>query len=261
MPQLDQKARVPLLFEEGHQKSPRITMSFLDLPFKIRKDIYVHILRPDCSLYQSPCKKKHKHADTFLGCTNILMTSSHVWREAIELLHRHEAVFHLDEHYQYVLRGPREFGKQGFFGGAKWDRPFFDVYRLQFDELQLIRLRKVALIIEFPAEGQNYALRGRKDVPVRHQTRLTRARDKVKEIAAALGKSHTIETVRIVVDSEEHNPVRELLPVGRRGAHLAAVKRSLKPLIDAARRADFTLIFDQTYDEHDPADYPDPVLM
>ena len=198
----------------------------------------------------------------FLGCTNILMTCSHIWREAVELLHQHEAVFYLDGHFQHVLRGPREFGKLGYFGDASWDWPRLGARRFQFNELQFIRLRKVVLRISFPARDRNFALRDRSERTLRGHTRLTRARDKVKEMALAMGKSHTLETVRIIVRTDEDNSYKyNLLPAGRRGARTATNPRYLMPLIDAARRANITLIFDQYFDDKVPGARCDPFTI
>jgi hypothetical protein len=62
------KAPVEPLFEKAD--------SLFDLAREYRALIYMMVLRPDCTLHESPCTKPHQHADSFENCTAILQTCS-----------------------------------------------------------------------------------------------------------------------------------------------------------------------------------------
>ena len=184
------------------------TRRLLDLPLEIRQQVWIHVLRPDCaaSAHRLVCEKNHQHPKTFLGCTRILLVCSQIYHETIEMLHTEEKTLNLGI-YSKFLRDPRENGKPGYFTGLKVSTRCY-VPR-QFEELQVLRFRKLHLHLVFPEPialrfrtSHDYYMEDRRELV--YETHLRRALDNLQRMAQVLGKSKDLKQLRLTFERKRH---------------------------------------------------------
>lgn len=124
------------------------SQGFFMLPREIRDKIYIEVLRPDCSLN---CSKTHTHIEHARKCTRLLQLSPRIYCEAIEMLHPDELNFYVNHRQRWQMRHAKDFGLPAQF--ISWKSTTAAMIPARFSELEITRMRKLCLTVEFGMIG------------------------------------------------------------------------------------------------------------
>jgi hypothetical protein len=170
--------------------NPKRVTGFFQLDPDIRRQIYFHVLRPDCrgqkcELYSHECEFDFK------GCTTILLLSFQAYQESIEVLHQYENDVRIDETPVALFRDMKDFPHPEIFEGAKAYTPFIPPPRLC--ELHFMRFRKVALSISIPEYND--------DLEWAHtEKRVGYVKAKLEAVHRAVVKTTELREIRIIIE-------------------------------------------------------------
>jgi hypothetical protein len=101
-----------------------VSSGFFRLDFDCRTQVYRAALRPDCRGRWACPIQSHVCEEDFEGCTNVLVLSSRVYNEAIEVLHTYENTLDVIQNKTPLFQNMRDFPRPYTFRSRKKYDPY-----------------------------------------------------------------------------------------------------------------------------------------
>lgn len=186
-------------------------IGFFELPREVRDIIYFYILRPDCRMnefihdadqcYYRRCFKLHKCISSGLGRTKVLVLNRQAYQEAIGFLNVFENLITIRGKGHRVFRDPLAFGKSGGFACNRWISQCY--LGPKFTELQVLCCKHLAHEVHYAVPSN--------DDEKSYAQRLGMRRKEVKEAIGVLRKSTGLETLRLILQTQDVEIRRDTL--------------------------------------------------
>ncbi|ERF70786.1 hypothetical protein EPUS_08344 [Endocarpon pusillum Z07020] len=231
------------------------TISFFDLAREVRDIIYFNVLRPDCAMSYGISE-----ANIYRYKSCYKLHPLHF--EAIGLLNAFENIIRISSKGARLFRNAYEHGMPGFFACDK--KTSHCRLGPSLSELQVLRLRHLAVEVRYPVFTVNDSYTYREDV--------VKLGTEIKQIAAVLRRCRSMQTFRLILQTKvvdddwsdgaetwsplapkDHPDVQTLLPLFLDAAQAKCIKTA------AEEQKHFSV---GQYDKsaHKTDDYTDPLV-